>query len=72
VRNLKVPNPPLSRNCEREDSVNTATGKLGRPTEKVALIKPTLKPGDFGIHAPTFGSVSVGGLALEGQVSFFS
>ena len=64
----KLRNPPLSRNCEREDSAHLlairydghwectrmdATGKAGR--------KSALKPGDFGVRHLCKRRASVGG-----------
>jgi len=40
-----VPIPPLSRNCEREDSVTYGHWETGKIDGKIAL-----KPGNFGIR----------------------
>ena len=75
----KLQNPPLSRNCDWEDSAHLlligirplgahrmdATGKAGR--------KNALKPGNFGVRRLCKRRASVGGPgSVWGQVFFFS
>jgi hypothetical protein len=45
VRNRQVPNPPLARNCNREDSAINGHWETEKAGRKIAR-----KPGDFGIH----------------------
>jgi hypothetical protein len=45
VQGTLVPNPSLTRNCEREDFIVYGHWATGKADEKIAL-----KPGNFGIH----------------------
>jgi hypothetical protein len=42
----KMRNPPLTRNCEREDAAKFGHWETGKTGRKIAL-----KPGDFGVRA---------------------
>jgi hypothetical protein len=56
---FKFPIPRYPVTVKGNIPPKTATGQLGRPAGKLALIKSALKPGDFGILASFGGGGSV-------------